>query len=101
MRGGFTIRGTVLLLQFPQWRQLQRTTTERIAAYGGYEGSGARFCESKLYLTTNVRNFILDEAMARKGSGICDSKDEGKLANQSRGVRIASGSGVQTAFFSE
>jgi hypothetical protein len=34
----------------------------------------ARFCESKLYLATNVRNFILDEAMDQKGSGICDSK---------------------------
>jgi hypothetical protein len=35
----------------------------------------AKFCWSKLYPTTNVRKFILDEAMGQKGSGICLSKD--------------------------
>ena len=45
----------------------------------------ARFCWSKLYLATDLRNFILDEAMGRKGSGICDSKHGGKLAKPFRG----------------
>jgi hypothetical protein len=45
----------------------------------------ARFCWSKLYLATDVRNFILDEAMGRKGSGICYSNHGGKLAKSFRG----------------
>jgi hypothetical protein len=60
----------------------------------------ARFCWSKLYLATDVRNFILDEAMGRKGSGICDSNHGEKLGNPNprRTVRLSS---VQIAFFSE
>jgi hypothetical protein len=45
----------------------------------------ARFCWSKLYLATDARNFILDEAMGRKGSRICISIHGGKSANPSRG----------------
>jgi hypothetical protein len=44
----------------------------------------AKFCWSKLYLATDVRNFILDEAMGRKGSRICYSNDDGNLAKPIR-----------------
>jgi hypothetical protein len=92
MQRVFTIRGTVLLLQFLSGDCFKR----QIAAYGVYEVQGAKFCESKLYPATSVRNFILDEVMGRKGSGICDSKDGGNWQNQPRveEIQAAQASGL-------
>jgi hypothetical protein len=49
------MRGTVLLLQILRERQIQRSATNETAANGGYGIQGAKYCESKLYLATNVR----------------------------------------------
>jgi hypothetical protein len=96
---GSQSRAQCFSFRFLKEEGFQQSAADKVAANGSTEVQGARFCGSMIYLATNVRNPILDEATAPKGSGICNSRMCGKWLNH-LAAKITSRSGVETAFFS-